>query len=896
MLDKFFTNQPECTFINTLKEYETPIINRVEPIGENSISVCSVCLNKGDFKEDSALKTVYDYFERFSKYNALCGNDYTLTLKKDESLKFEQYEIDVQEKNCIIKASEREGVRRALVRFTDLLLLGGGNLKKGKTKYSIEIECRLARCFFAPINRPPRNVAELDDDVDYYPDAYLDRLMRDGANAVWVYSDLDHLVRSTYIEEFGKDSEKRIKKLNALIEKCARYGIKVYVFFIAPMSLDEQALTSRYGALSKKYSQVNGNSVRGPKGFCTYTEFGRAYLEDAIVNLVKSAPNLGGIISITLGERVTSCGNTWSDLSGVWNNNCPHCKDKSRMEIVAHTAEIIKGAINKVNPEIDFISWTYGHRGNPKEVIEEYVDKCPKDVVMLQNFEDDGRVYQLGKKRFALDYYLSYAGPSDMFKYTADRAVKEHKRVYAKMQACCSHELATVPYIPVPGLIYDKVVRAKKLGVSGIMESWLFGNYPCLMSKAVGMLSADTLYETKREFLEELAGIYFNTNDSVKVAKAWECFEKGYTQYPVNVMFNYYGPMHDGVVWELTLNPKNLSLPRTWKLEDRPCGDRIGECLFNGHTLEEAIILSEEVSKCWSEGLKYLSETSAWNDEFNEQISIAKALGVLFNSGCNILKFYKLRDSLGYGDGDARKTLSLMKEIVYKEIENSTEMIKLCKLDNRLGYHSEAEGYKFFPEKLECRIECLKKLLQEDFINIENRIEKGEIPLEYYLGKQSNAKRLTAGRNGLESANWATLNDNESKFRVAVGEDIEIEIISPKKEHFCISNEFRLMFPESMIVVSPDGKLSFQIEASSHQSMLDEKINEELSKWKVESLSGKEDTHLILRINKADTNFIRLPYKFLIKTYSDVSWCVDNESTRTLGKWYIAPDDYGWID
>ena len=31
-------------------------------------------------------------------------------------------------------------------------------------------------------------------------------------------------------------------------------------------------------------------------------------------------------------------------------------------------------------------------------------------------------------------------------------------------------------------------------------------------------------------------------------------------------------------------------------------------------------------------------------------------------------------------------------------------MIPLCENDNRLGYHSEAEGFKFFPEKLNDRM------------------------------------------------------------------------------------------------------------------------------------------------------------------------------------------------
>ena len=57
----------------------------------------------------------------------------------------------------------------------------------------------------------------------------------------------------------------------------------------------------------------------------------------------------------------------------------------------------------------------------------------------MQNFEDNGREYQLGKKRCAMDYWLSYVGPSEMFKFTADTARRFEKKLYAKMQVCCSH-------------------------------------------------------------------------------------------------------------------------------------------------------------------------------------------------------------------------------------------------------------------------------------------------------------------------------------------------------------------------------------------------------------------------------------------------------------------------
>lgn len=892
-VDEFFERQPSCTFINALSDYEPArLFPRKKRAGE--VSVLGVYLQTDSLTDAENLQTVFRDFSLFTEKNALAGNEYPLILNIADGYGKEEYEIEISAKASVITASENEGLRRGIIRFEELLCIGGGNLTIGKTREKTAVKTRISRCCYAPINRPPKNLAELDGETDYYPDGYLSRLMHDGVNAVWVYEDMDQIVRSSYIGEFGQNSEPRLQKLNALIDKCRRYGIKVFLFMIMPMSLEESTLAKRYLGIAEKYPQVRGNSSRGPAGFCTYSEFGEKYLSEAVESLVKAVPKLGGIMSITFGERVTSCGNTWPSLEGVWHNNCPYCKDKTRMEIVAHTIEIVKKAMQNAAPEMEFISWTYGHRGQPFSVIGEYVDRCPEAVAMLQNFEDDGRVEQLGKKRFALDYYLCYAGPSDMFSFTAKRAVAQNKKIYAKMQICCSHELATVPYIPVPGLVYDKMERAKSLGVTGVMESWFFGNYPCLMSKAAGMLSSAKNYLSKQEFLTELAGLYFNSDEVDAVVTAWGYFEKAYTNYPVNVSFNYYGPMHDGVVWELALLPKNFPLPRTWQLTDIPDGDRIGECLFAGHTIEEAITLTDTLKENWRKGCEALSVLPQWNGEYHEQFSVAKALGVLFDSGNNILRFYKLRDELGYGRGNACEILQEMRNIVLAEKENSKKMITLCRADNRLGYHSEAEGYKFFPEKLEKRIRALDKLLDEEFPLVEKRVRDGLLPLTYYGGDED-VKSVTAGRNGLESAPWAVLDDGVSKFRIAVGEYIEMEIQSDRQEDFCFDNEYRLMFPEPTMVIKHDGTLSFYIEAGSHQSMLDEKVGEELSKWQVECLSEKGKTHLILKIKKTDTGFIRLPYKFLICTYSNAKWCIDENPCYTLGKGILSPRDFGWI-
>jgi hypothetical protein len=67
-----------------------------------------------------------------------------------------------------------------------------------------------------------------------------------------------------------------------------------------------------------------------------------------------------------------------------------------------------------------------------------------------------------------------------------------------------------------------------------------------------------------------------------------------------------------------------------------------------------------------------------------------------------------------------------MQELVLVEIKNSTRMIKLCEADSRLGFHPEAEGYKYFPEKLAWRIKLLKSLLEDDFPQVYERLTAGQ--------------------------------------------------------------------------------------------------------------------------------------------------------------------------
>ncbi len=905
IIDEFFNVQPERKFIKDLQEYEIAKIKKRLPKA-NQISCNGLFIEKGVFADHKNLQVVWLDFEEFTRENGIDGKTFAVYIKKDVSFGVEEFSIDVKSEYITVTAGETEGVRRAIINLEDALIKGNGNLELGFTKQKTVIKRRISRSFFAPINRPPKGANELADEMDYYPEAYLNRMMHDGVNAIWVYSDFDSLIKSSYIREFGKGNEKAIEKLNKLIEKAKRYGIDIFMFLIAPMSLDEPTIANKYPGIANKYPQVHGNSVNGPKGFCVYTEFGAGYLTEATNKLMAAAPGLAGIMSITWGERVTSCGNTWPSISGGWENNCPHCASKTRVDSITKTVELFEFGMEQINPDYDFISWTYGMRGVNDKEMEEYFQKLPEKSISMVNFEDDGRVYQLGKKRFAFDYYLCYTGPSQMYERASKYAKKYNKELYAKMQVCCSHELATVPYIPVPGIIFDKMTGAKNTGTTGVMECWFFGSYPCMMSKAVGMLSGDRNYSSKREFLIDLAKLYWAEQDFPYVVSAWEYFEKAYTAYPINVMFNYYGPMHDGIVWDLSLKPKNFGLPRTWQLTDKTDGDRIGECLFYGHTIDEAITLCEQINDNWNKGLKELSKTDEWNNKYNEQCSVAKAIGLLFNSGLNVLKFYRYRQDMGYGRQPAKNLLELMKELVYKETENSRQMIELCKLDNRLGWHSEAEGYKFHPEKLKCRIEKLNVLLNTEFLEVEQTIRNGDIPLAYYVGVEEGVTtNCVAGRNGIESAKWNSFTDGLGKtkceFRIAQHEqyvEIELKATGDKADqNFFVTFETELMFPQNTFLFMNDGSVRLWIEGMSHQSINDEKIDEFNGFWQAKSISKDGKTHVVGRILKRDLQFTGFPIKLNVQYSGGVKWAQENQGCYTgfLGKSMCSPGEFGWV-
>jgi len=150
--------------------------------------------------KEGLLETAYDDFKTFLDVYEMAGNSYPLRIHKGSTNCFEEYILSVSDKECVITSADTEGIRRALVYLEDLITESEAPfLVPFEERRTPVVKSRITRGFFSPTNRVPERVDELFNDVDYYPDDYLNRIAHDGNNGIWIYVYFSDLVPSDII-------------------------------------------------------------------------------------------------------------------------------------------------------------------------------------------------------------------------------------------------------------------------------------------------------------------------------------------------------------------------------------------------------------------------------------------------------------------------------------------------------------------------------------------------------------------------------------------------------------------------------------------------------------------------------------------------------------------------
>ena len=854
------------------------------------------------------LETAYDDLNLFLKAGEVPvgSGGFVIETNHDSGMEKEAFIIETNASSCRITAGDTEGIRRGVYYLEDQMLQANGPfLKTGITKKTAEIKRRITRCPFAPIKRPPNRRDELLDTVNYYSDNYLNRLAYEGVNGLWITVELfNELVPSAFtINKDSIDAEKRFKKLNDVIQSCLRYGIRTYVFFIEPR-IDYHGMPV---VDIEKYPELKGANGAF---FCPNSPEAYRYLYETVHTIFSKAPDLGGIINISHGERGTTCASSLAATTSYEGHiNCPRCQHKKPWEILHASLTPMEKGMHDVSPDAELISWLYMPQPQNYNAGDDYSlgnwvydipAHTPENVILQFNFESGVTKDEFNKLSVGGDYWISTPGPSERFVRIANTAKENGTLTSAKIQTGNSHEMATVPYVPVPTLLYQKFNAMKQLGVTHTMLSWLIGSYPGIMTKGAGLLSMNA-YDDEASFLESLASIFVKKEDVPAMVKVWELFGEAYSQYPLTNMFQYYGPMNSGIVWPIYLIPQDKYLSPTYQIESRyqalnqanfvwpPSGDRIGECLGGVLTLDETVALCKQMVEKWEAGINILNDIGkkyVCDHNYALDMTVAKAIGIQIRNSYHILRFYSVRERL-FRTSSLPQQLEMLQEmehLVQEEIRQSKEMIVLCNKDPRLGYHGDAEGYTYYPAKIAWRIEQLKNVLAKDFPTVKQMISNNEALFPAYTGVKPDGLCMNSVEkegdvyNTVQTAkNWLPFNDYV-KWASAYDGDYLFFVISDEtgitKKNVRIDIEPQRLWPVKIF------NFNARNEQEGYQSF---------------EYDGKLITVISIPLSKIGIEtHLKSPIRINIQ-YGEDSWIQKNPLPNRLSLNNVNPADLGWV-
>lgn len=552
---------------------------------------------------------------------------------------------------------------------------------------------------------------ELLDDHDYYPEEYLENLQRSGINGIWVAGLFRTLIASKVLPQLGP-TDHRLGKLKALAQKAGRYGIKVWLFCMEPRSVraDHPVLAA--------HPEICGAKVdEGEYCLCTSTPLVQEYIRETTCELLKVVPQLGGLISIFNGERITNC---W--LAEEYARTCPRCSKRSQVEVLAEDLNcFIQGIVRSGTPA-RFLAWNYWMEADDLkthsvEPVLELIEKVDPRIVWLGNFEHGGSKTIGGRTVPVDEYSLSFVGPCKPFERIAKQATQAGSTIYAKLQIGTTFELSTVPYLPVPGIVFDKIQRLKKLGGRGTMLNWIPGGFPSLMLRAAG--EAACWRGDKPSFLHHLAKLYWGEPAAGSVVKAWDAFERGLNEYPFTNRLFYFGPITRAPAYPLRLETEpNLAHPLNWGIDRnrkrQPFEEQIDRWTAP-FTVEEVVNQLGQMIACWEEGINNLNQAmeSGSGGQLKQSYAVAAAAGEHWRCTANVLKFLRERDALREAPPlDRPKIIAQLKQIVESQIAAARRMLGHIEQEPAIGFQSEILAFSYDPPMLQEAIKTNEQTLQ----------------------------------------------------------------------------------------------------------------------------------------------------------------------------------------
>lgn len=548
----------------------------------------------------------------------------------------------------------------------------------------------------------------------------LGLLVEHGFNGIWLRGRLRDLMQSNVLPGLNDSRrQERLDSLRAVIARGRAAGIGVYLFFNDPLALPAhdpfwRAHPDLAGETHRDHAGQCDSGVQNVVALCLSTPTVARFFEEAAASVLRDLPSLAGVILITASEHHSHC---WSHyvryglddgmtLPSVAPMRCPRCARREPAELVSQIARGWRNAADAHAPQCRVIAWNWSWSLWYRDPQREVLDALPPGVDVMADWERGGQRAWRGRTIVVDEYSLGYAGPSERFLGTRAAARQAGRAVLAKLQIGTTHEIATVPNLPLLTNLHQKLAGLHEHGIAGFMGAWNFGCTLTLNTYAIRhFLERPAEYRDRDRFLASLAQSYLGVTDPVAVIRAWEQFARDFENYPFHIQLLYFSPLNDAPAHPLSFRYTGTPLGDSWVAH--AFGDRLEDCL-GPFTMVEVADAFAALDRGWQEGLAGYAQalrnlapdaTAAQHQHAAEELRCAQMIDLQFRSAANLFRFHQERQRLMAERGlvapcDLPRTEAL-ESILCDEIRNAQDALPLVEADPRLGFHQEARVYMY---------------------------------------------------------------------------------------------------------------------------------------------------------------------------------------------------------
>ncbi|MBQ3556441.1 MAG: hypothetical protein IJA11_01405 [Oscillospiraceae bacterium] len=608
-----------------------------------------------------------------------------ITITLDKSIEDEEYhEVTVTKDAITIRAGTATGALRGLyVLENQAERTGVFAFEPMDIKRRTRIKIRYINSFCGLYT----DVLECDTRISF-PDELLAAYGRAGVNGVWIQGLLSQLTPNPFMPEQSEGWEKRLKTLADLCNRCARYGVKVYMYINEPRQLPVEF----FDAHPDMKGTMRADSPHVAT-LCSSHERVHQYLRDSMRTLCSAAPNLGGFIVLTQSENNTTCyanGYHKSHNAPKVVHMCPVCAGREMSDTLYDVLSAIHQGVRDVNDKINIILYAWCFSKDFKDGdLERLIGLLPNDMIYLQVSETAMPISIGGVDSLVGDYSLSQVGPSQATKGEWALAKAGGLKTMAKVQVNTSWECAAAPFLPVFGNVDRHISNLVNAGVENLMLSWTHGGYVGENLRiAAAYFFEDVNADEGDLFDKTLKEDFGPWADKVKAAS--DCFCQAFAQFPFSVQSMYFGPSNTGAGNLFYPEPSGMRATMTcYPYDDVERWRHI-------YPLEVYQDQYHKLREKWEEGLKLIEDMP--DCEFKDMAYYGYTL---FACSANQIDYVLQRD----GAADAMT----MKESVADELEKTRLALEIALRNSAVGY--EAANHYYVP-----RSALTEKIVQCDYL------------------------------------------------------------------------------------------------------------------------------------------------------------------------------------